>query len=228
VAPAVLVPLAAVARRWPLSPRLLLFAVPSVLILLSAGLTEIVRVLPARLRRPVLVMPSVALVAMVISGYRDSQWQHENLFVDMPRVFRIVSQRAALLSAMYISADQMAACIYYLRWHPAHKTLSGDPTRNDCTLQGLRTIPGEWPLYIGLVPFQASQHQRVIRPEWLNAEGRRILGGSRHDVVVLIGYHRELLKVLPPWLDKAATRVARDSVLGMEILTYRSPWAASR
>jgi hypothetical protein len=223
LAPAAMLFVASLASRWPLVPRLLLFAVPAVLLLLPAGLSAIVRVLPGRIRVPVLAVPSVALTAMVIAGFRDPQWQHRNLFVNMTQVLSLVSQRAAPQSSMYITADQMAGCIYYLRWHPNHETLNADPARDDCALQGLRTIAGEWPHYIGLVPFQATERKRVIRPEWLNAEGKRILDGSHHETVVLIGYHPELRRELPPWLDAAATRVATDSVRGMVMLRYRVP-----
>lgn len=116
------------------------------------------------------------------------------------------------------------AVVHYLRWHPDRLQLGGSTGVTGCEPRGTRTVVGEWPQFVGTEPGAATSGQRVIRPEWLEAEGARILARPAEEITLLFGYLRELRETLPAWLEmRGATRLAREENHPLLRLRYRPP-----
>ena len=220
LAPAVLAGVASFGKWWPLTPRLLLFAVPAVFITLSAGIATVSRVAPRKFRTSLKAILAVAVIAMAGMGLtRESRVDRR--FIVVPAALREVGTRVGPDATVYVSADMEATCIYYLAWHPDRSALSGDPSSRDCSFRGTRTVIGQWPWFVGLVPGTATDAAKTIRPEWLEREGRRVLEQPATELWVVIG-NPDLRTPLPSWLEASgATRLAERDTGGIRILTYR-------
>jgi hypothetical protein len=220
--PVGLAAVASLVRQWPLTPRLLLFAVPAVLILLPAGLEAIGRAVPARYRGPVLAVPSLVLVGLAATGL-GRKWGADALFADVPQALRKLSERTGPPATIYFSVELEAPCIYYLRYHP-DATLRNDSSTPGCVIDGANMLIGSWPEYVGVPYGSATERERVVAPEWLEMEGQWLLDQPPRDLVVLIGYMPDLRKKLPAWLERAgAKRVAEQRMQGLLMVTYRLP-----
>lgn len=220
VVPAVLAGIASLGKWWPLTPRLLLFAAPAVLITLPAGLATLTRLAPRKVRMPVLAVLSLALIAAAAMGVPGAM-PADRRFIAVPQALSEVATRVGPNAAVYVSADMEAACRYYLVWHPDRARLPGVSSSRGCALRGPRTVIGEWPWFVGLEPGRATNAPKVIQPEWLEREGRRILDQSATEVWVLIG-NPDLRTPLPSWLEASgATRLAERETGGIRILQYR-------
>lgn len=223
LAPAVLAALASFVQLWPLTPRLLLFAVPIVIVTLPEGLATVARLIPVRAQPTVLLPPSVALVLASGLGV-DPQDRAGLRFVPVPGALRDLQQGLSDEQAVYFSGDLRKACIYYLRWHPDREALGGSSTVTDCAPRGTHSVVGEWPQFVQGTAGASSGAPRAISPEWLEKEGGRILGQPADEVTLLFGYARELRDALPAWLEQAgATRVSRAENHPLLILRYRLP-----
>jgi len=221
LAPAVLAAVASLAKWWPLTPRLLLFAVPAVLVTLPYGLATMARLAPRNARIPVQVILSVALIVAAAVGL-PGEMRAQPRFIAVPEALRELGVRHSPNATVYLSSDIGPACTYYLAWHPDRATLGGDSSSRDCTLRGTRTVIGQWPRFVGLAPGRATRAAKTIRPEWLEREGRRILDQPATELWVLIGNNPELRAALPSWLESAgAMRLAEHETRGIRILTYR-------
>jgi len=220
LAPAALVAVASVAKQWPLTPRLLLFAVPAVLITLPAGLGALSSVLPQRLRDPLRLVSIIALILAAAVGLPGTI-RADARFKDISQALRVEKRRTSN-ATIYLSADLVPACTYYLGWHPDRLENGADTSERLCALRGARTITGKWPSFVGLPPGLATQFKKVIVPEWLDAEGRQILDQQSNEVWLLFGNNREVRSALPAWLEAAGmSQFTESEVRGIQILGYR-------
>jgi hypothetical protein len=222
LAPPLLAGLASFAKLWPLTPRLLLFAAPAVLLALPAGVEMVARFVPRKARVPVHALVAVVLGALaamsVIRKPRD-----DDRFLLVSDALMDVRSRIGENATAYLSSDLEAPCIYYLRMHPARAALGGDPASDGCSLHGVRTVTGHWPTFVGVERGVATSGPRIVDPDWLDAEGGRILGQATGEVWVLIGSDT-MNEALPSWLENAgAIREADGELGGIRILTYRPP-----
>jgi hypothetical protein len=217
--PAVFAGIASLAKYWPLTPRLLLFLVPTVLLTLPAGLAMVARLAPRIARTPVMALLSVAVIAAAVNGVPASmRWS--NAFIDVPLVLQEVEAHAPRNATVYLSADMIAACVYYLAWHPDHPEWAGDPFSQDCNLAGIRTVVGTWPAFVGLAPGAATSAP-TIQPEWLEREARGILQLPSPEVWMLLGYSG-LQSALSAWFAESGLALSDDRVMGrIRVLKYR-------
>jgi hypothetical protein len=218
--PAVLAGIASLGKWWPLTPRLLLFAVPAVLVTLPAGLATLTRLAPRKARMPVLAVLSLAVIAAAAMGV-PREMRADRRFTAVPQALREVATRAGPNATVYVSADMEAACSYYVAWHPDRAEPPGESSSRGCALRGTRTVIGQWPWFVGLEPGRATNAEKVVQPEWLEREGRRILEPRASELWVLIG-NPDLRTPLPTWLEASgATRLAERETGGIRILQYR-------
>ena len=131
LAPAAFIAIAAVAKQWPLTPRLLLFAVPAVLITLPAGLGTLSSVLPQKVRGPLRLLSIAALILAAAVSLPDSM-RAEPRFRDLQQALRDVATRRAANATVYLSADLGSPCAYYLGWHPDRIENGADPSASRC------------------------------------------------------------------------------------------------
>ena len=224
VAPVLAAGAASLVELWPLTPRLLLFAVPMVLITVPAGLQAVAQLAPERARGLVLIVPSAALIVTAAFGVpRD--WGATRKFAPVPDAIRLVAANAAKNATVYISSDLEPACVYYLAWHPDGAALRGNQSTRDCSISGTKTVIGGWPEYVGVVPGAETSGPKVLRPEWLEAEGHRILREPGNEVWLVLGHIPPVQSALPPWLEATgAMQVAQWDLEMLVIRTYhRSP-----
>lgn len=221
LAPVLLVAAASLGRWWPLAPRLLLFAVPAVLITVPAGLAAMARRAPRKVEYAVLAALSTAIVVAAVAGV-PGEMRVQPRFRAVPEVLRDVGARHAPNAVLYVSSDLAPACEYYLRFHPDRSELPADSLLWGCGLRGTRTISGGWPTFVGLPPGLATRAAKTIDPGWLESEGRRVLDPTATEIWVLLGSVPELRTALPQWLEAAgATRRADREMGGIRILTYQ-------
>jgi hypothetical protein len=219
-APAVLAGVASLLKAWPLTPRLLLFGAPAVLITLPAGLAAVSRLVPARARIPVQMVLTVALIAAASLGVGRPTGM-DRRFIGVPEALREVATRAGAGAAVYLSPGMGPSCTYYLGWHPDRAGLEGEVGTPTCALRGRRTLVGRWPLFVGLAPGEATSAAKTVRPEWLQEEVRRIRQLSNTETWLLIG-DVDLKTALPGALEQSgAIKLADSETRGVRILKYR-------
>ena len=223
VAPALAVGVASLLELWPLTPRLLLFAAPAVLITMPAGLHAVAQLAPGRVRGLAIGIASAALVVTAAIGMRRD-WSATRRFAQVPEALRLIAANAGQNATVYMSSDLEAPCKYYLVWHPDRAALGGDPSTHGCSITDTRTVIGKWPQFVGVAPGAATSRPKVIRPEWLESEGRRILSEPTTEIWLVIGYNTPGPSPLPQWLEAAgAKQVAEQGWRTLHIWTYQPP-----
>ena len=211
VGPALFAMAAALAQRWPLAARLLLFLLPSLALLLGRGVDAVGAVLPARTRNPArALLGSVIVVPVLMGGFRQVR-AAENRFLPLREGLRRVAEAHGRDATIYYSADIIPACRYYLTWHPAHQELDGDPTKRQCALRGTLSVPGGWPMYADLVPGMATRGEETLDQAWLRSEVDRLLLSAGEELWLVLG-----LEVLHPALQHELER--RGAVLRTEFM----------
>ena len=220
LAPVVFAGAASLGRWWPLTPRLLLFAVPAALITVAAGLGALARLAPRKARTPVLGILSAAIVVAAfvkLSGEMRAQPR----FLAIPDALRDAGSRLGPNAIVYLSSEIVPATFYYLRFHPDRLELGGDSLPQGSTLRGRRLVVGLWPSFVGEGAGRPPRSAKTLDREWLEREGRRILEPEANEIWVLIG-DSEVRMALPSWLEAAGvTREAEYATRGVRILKYR-------
>ena len=217
VTPTVLAALASVLQAWPLTPRLLLFAAPLIFVALAAGIEALTRLLPSRAGD--LAFAGVAML-FVVAGAAGMRWEWTatHWYVTVPDALRAVRHDVGTNTTVYVSSDIVPACRYYLGWHPDRRELGADTTATDCALQGTTTLSGTWPLFFRPTPGQPT----VVRADWLEQEGPRILAATPDKLWMLIAHSRQLRDSLPAWLERRGlTRVGEHQDRTMVRIEYR-------
>jgi hypothetical protein len=236
LAPAVLAATAALMHRWPLTSRLLLFLVPALAMALASGLAALTQLLPSRARGIAFAAFSSLVLVGAVAGVR-AEWNENNLVIALPDALRSVRQNREANATIYVSSDLVPACTYYLGWHPDRVEMGGGESTGggaadlgpgagvvttNCAMRGATTITGTWPLFVRRSPGAARNTPVPIQPEWLEAEGGRILAGSGNELWLLLGHSRQLHESLPAWLEtrglKQTSRQQRRTLLVLEYL----------
>ncbi len=221
VGPSVLAGAASFGHWWPLTPRLLLFAAPAVLITLPAGLAAVAGFLPRATRGPMLSILSVVLIAIAGVGLVREEYNIHDRFMPIGEALREVGAQASEDATIYVSWDLEPACIYYLAWHPDHAELNGEPRAKSCTLRGTRSVIGSRPEWVGIAPGTGAFTATVLRPEWLEREVHRIVEQTSGELWVLVGLPRRLQATLPTALDESgALSLSRREVGKIHSLKY--------
>ena len=210
---------ASMAKYWPMTGRLMLFAVPAVIVTLSAGVALVARLAPAKVRAPLHALLALALIAVALRGVPRTM-QVDPRFIDVPSVLR-EAHDAGPAAVVYLSADMVKTCTYYLAWHPDGADLGGVPASRECAFRDGQVVVGEWPI------LQAQGLQtdvtREIEAAWLEREGRRILEKRANEIRLFIGLPH-LRTVLPSWLEASgAIRVSDRETKHLRIVGYRLP-----
>jgi len=201
LAPAALAAAASVLQVWPLTPRLLLFAAPLVFIALAAGVAALTRLLPSRAGDVAFAGLSLLFVAAGTAGMRW-EWTENHWYVTVPDALRAVRHDVGTTATVYVSSDIVPACKYYLGWHPDRREFGADTSINDCALQGTTTLSGTWPSFFRPTPGKPT----VVRNEWLEQEGPRIVAATPDKLWMLIAHSRQLRDSLPAWLERQGLR----------------------
>ena len=213
--------LASFGHWWPLTPRLLLFAAPAVLITLPAGLAAIAGLVSRKARGPMLAILSVTLGATAAVGLVREEYRINDRFMPVREALREIGARATEEATIYVAWDLEPACIYYLAWHPGRSELNGDPGSRSCTLRGTRSVIGSRPEYVGLAPGAATFTATTLRPQWLEREVHRILEQTGGELWVVLGLPRRLRATLPEWLEESgALRLSGKEARQIHILKY--------
>ena len=171
---------------------------------LPAGLAAVAKLAPGKFRAAVSVLLGATTVIAVAAGLRAAP-QGSLRFVALPDALREVIARSRAGATVYVSSDLGPACIYYLRWHPDRAGFDSDLSNGGCALRARRTIVGTWPEFAGRAPGVAASGRGPVRPEWIEAEGQRIMSGAE-EAWVLIGYDRGVRSALPAWIEQAGAR----------------------
>ncbi len=221
LAPVVFAGAASLGRLWPLTPRLLLFAVPTALITVTAGLGALARLAPRKARPAVLGILSAAIVLAAVVGLRG-EMRAQSRFLAVPDALREAGTRLGPNAIVYLSSDIVPATFYYLRFHPDRFELGGDSLSQGSTLRGRRMVLGLWPSFVGVGPGRPPRSAKTLDTEWLEREGRRVLEPQATEIWVLIG-NPDLRMPLPSWLEAVGViREAEYETRGVRILKYRS------
>lgn len=218
LASGVLAGVASIARYWPLIPRLMLFFVPAVLVILAAGVAAVARLAPGKARAPVHVVASVALIVLSLLG-APAAIRADARFLGVSEAIRDVLAHADSQSTVYVSADIRDACRYYLFWHPDRGELGvvgRDP--GPCALGQTHTVVGTWPQF---VERDGDLGPVTLTPEWVEDQVQPILASAGTEIWLLIG-DAAIQQALPARLEGAgATRIDDRTVRGVRILMYR-------
>ena len=227
VAPALLAGAASFAKLWPITPRLLLFVVPTILLALPQGFATLARALPRVTHLPAQALLSAA-VLMVAIMHLPGTLNADSRFVDVPGALREIGQRASRDAAIYVGADLEAVCRYYLAWHPDRNRLRSDSSARECRLRDTHTVIGFYPEFVGIQPGQAFTGPRAIRQDWLQSEVQRITGAPAAEIWVLIS-NNAVIAVLPAQLEASGLRRSRQHRTSTYLLlTYTRPLTAMR
>ena len=228
VAPALAAGMASLVELWPLTPRLLLFAAPAVLITLPAGLHAVLQLAPGRARGLVLGLASAALVLTAAFGVRRN-WSATRRFVPMADAIRLIAANAGQNATVYIASDLGPPCVYYLHWHPDRAARRDDQLTRDCSITDTRTVIGKFPQYVGVAPGAATSGPKVVRAEWLESEGRRILSEPANEIWLVLGYNPPVQTALPQWLEATGARQVSEQLWRtLHIRTYHPPPVGTR
>jgi hypothetical protein len=218
---AVLAALASFGHWWPLTPRLLLFAAPAVLITLPAGLAVVAGWVPRKVRGPMLSLLSVALIVIAAVGLVREEYYMNDRFIPVHEALREVGAQAAEDATIYVPWDLEPACIYYLEWHPDRSRLGGDPGSRSCSLRGTRSVIGSRTEYVGITPGAAAFRATTIRPQWLKSEVHRIEEQTGGELWMLLGLPRRFRATLPEWLEESgALSLSRKESSQIHIRKY--------
>lgn len=220
IGPTVLALAASLARWWPLTPRLLLFAVPAVILALAAGLAAVTGAAPRKARAPIFIALALVQIGLVVRGYPRSLQLSEARFVALPDALRYVGARVGDNATVYLSKDLSEACIYYLTWHPDRHELPGDPAEPGCNLRGVRTVQGQWTTSFNYLTGSAAEIDKAWQ-EFTEKEGIRILAHPAAELWAVIGPSR-LQQTVPSWLEgRGYTRRDEQVLRGVRVLLYR-------
>jgi hypothetical protein len=215
---------ASFARLWPLTPRLLVFLVPTLVLLLGTGLWALAGLLPVRQRGPVLaLLGAIVLLPAIITDTRLAREpRRRDDIAPLVREFMTARQGPAI---MYVVGHGTPSWLFYtVRWQEREgeayrvaanraNTSAHFETRECITQEpGLRVVFG--PTGKGTLADSAL----AVESAWLAAQPER-------DVHVLtLGYEHAAGHVFEnQLLAKGATRVAERSRQGAELRHFRFP-----
>ncbi|MBL0171603.1 MAG: glycosyltransferase family 39 protein [Gemmatimonadaceae bacterium] len=209
VAPFLLAVLASMLHRWPMQPRLLLFAAPMIVMSFGAGLSRLIQCAPLSLRLSAMLVISIVTLGGAVRGAVESI-QAPAHRVELPSAMEYIGKQPHSVPVAYVSAHFLAACRYYTAWHPRREQLVGQTVGTECQLRGTRVLYGRWP--------EADQSATridgtvVSSPNaWIEEEAERILAVSEREV----------------WLVLPEDGPALLSRLGARGAVQRSAWRAS-
>lgn len=167
IGPALAVGAASMLNRWPLVTRLLLFAIPSVILLTASGIDALARFLPVKLRRAtVLLLSALLLTPATIDGVRLSL--HPPRWEDAPAAIASLERQREPNAVIYVAAHAWPACAFYtgLDEHPAV-----------CHFAGAHVLRGVWlPRLLG-----PGETPETSRASWGDVEATRILEATKSD-----------------------------------------------
>ena len=206
LAPNLLAFCASLARYWPLSTRLLMFAVPAVLITVPAGLKAVAQLAPEKARAPVFV--GLAVILLSLTGIAaGAKLLRPPSLLGVRGAMAHIGARHGKDATVYVAAYLVPTCTYYSAWHPDRRRLVGDSAARECSVRGGRMVLGTWP------------HGRMT--EWVAEESRRILDGPSGEVWLVL--HAPEFEVLSAAVDSAgAVRVAETHGGNISIYQYRT------
>ena len=215
---------ASFARLWPLTPRLLVFLVPTLVLLLGTGLWALAGLLPARTRGPALMVLGVIVLlpAMVTDTRLAREPRRRDDVAPLVRNFMSARQGPAM---MYVVGHGTPSWLFYTaRWREregeAFRVASRRanisahfPTRECITQEpGLRVVFG-------------PTGSETLGDSALAAEAAWLAAQPERDVHVLVlGYEHAAGHVLERHLQaQGASRAAERSRMGAEHRHFRFP-----
>ena len=221
VVPVLLAAGAALAGRWPLHPRLLLFAVPAVFLAIPAGLAFALRVIPGRWRSPVLGVIGLAIVAVMAWGIRREWRLPSPRFLHLPEALEDIRRDPGEAPIAYLSANLIPACRYYTTWLHGRSRGPAEAGGNaECSVPGMRTILGFWPKYDGQGTI--ANKGAPMSSEWLQQEAGFLVANARRDFWVIVGIS-DLREPFARVLEQKGVRPTVDRSRGfLRVVRYRA------
>ena len=208
LAPPALAVCASRAQLWPLTPRLLLFAAPAVIVTVSAGLAAAARLAPPRARAGVLAFLALIVIsgaAMGAVSVVDEPPRSE----PMPAAMAYVREHHGKDATVYVAAYLEAACVYYSAWHPDRERIGGDPAVGWCAIKGARMVFGGWPVPTSGDGSRAADATPPVSAEWVAKESARLLAAATGELwLILIDGPKGSGEVVPEIERAGAVRVA--------------------
>jgi hypothetical protein len=228
VTPLLIAAAASLAQRWPLTPRLLLFAAPTVLLTLAGGVATVTRLAPMRLRTLVFAASAI-VVTLATSLMAVSELEHPSLVDPMPDAMAYVGTGQGKDATVYVSAYFVPACTYYSQWHPNHLPGVGKSSARECALPGSRMVLGTWPdLDVGSAALTPDA-RRSAMAAWVTSESARLLGITTSELWLIVPGKLADFGTLRPALEGAgAIPVAERQWSRLAVYHYRVPPNPSR
>lgn len=147
----------------------------------------------------------------------------------MADAIRLIAANAGQNATVYIASDLGPPCVYYLHWHPDRAARRADQSTRDCSITDTRTVIGKFPQYVGVAPGAATSGPKVVRAEWLESEGRRILSEPANEIWLVLGYNPPVQTALPQWLEATGARQVSEQLWRtLHIRTYHPPPVGTR
>src|SRR5688500_5073723 len=215
---------ASFARLWPLTPRLLVFLVPALVLLLGTGLWALAGLLPARVRGPALaLLGAIVLLPAIVTDTRLAREPRRRDDV-APLVRDFMSSRQGP-TIMYVVGHGTPSWLFYtVRWQEREgeayrvaarrANTSAHFDMRECITQepGLRVVFG-------------PTGKETLGHSALAAESAWLAAQPERDVHVLtLGYEHAAGHTFENQLQaKGARRVAERSRQGAELRHFRFP-----
>ena len=224
LSPALLAAAAALFDRWPLVPRLLLFAVPSALLVLAAGLSAVAAQVSVRLGNwGSLVAWSLVFVTLLpglVGAYSSVVDPRPGW--DTPAAMDVVSRRSLPGEPVYVGANAFVACEFY--------TLKAANSRDAraCRIGSTTVFVGKF----RPVRRQAGEALEGWENRWASGEAARLRQKSGRFWFLFVGARRihedrtsgVRSDAIPPFLDllekAGAIRLQEWMLDGAEVYLY--------
>ena len=211
LAPSLLAFCGSLARYWPLSPRLLLFAAPLVLITVPAGLQAVANLAPGKARARLFAGAAAILLAVTATAAAIRLVRPSGSY-GLPKALAHIAAHHHQGATIYVAAHEVPACRYYSAWHPNRYRLIGDSLATECSISGGRIVAGTWPTW----------DKKATAETWAREERRRILDGGSGEVWLIVRPAWDPVELVAAIDSTGARRVGETRSSNLTVYEYRT------
>jgi hypothetical protein len=231
VAPCVAVFVASFAHRWPLVPRLMVFLVPTLTLLVAAGAVAAVQLIPPRTRG--IVLAALGIVMIIPAAQWDAYTvQNPRRRDDIAPLIRELRANRSKRngSIVYVMGHAVVPWVYYTaRWSQKegatfrYATTRANTAEHFATRACIEQEPGLRAVFGGMGKGMDSDSTLAAEAAWLAAQPER-------DVWLLaITYEHKLVQKMDAQMAAhGATRTLERSRSGADMIRYQFPADSSR
>jgi len=226
VAPCLVVFAASFARRWPLVPRLMVFLVPTLALLVAAGAVAAVGLLPARTRG--IVLAALGLVMVMPAAQWDAYTMKNPRRRDdiAPLIRELHAMRSRNDTAIvYVMGHAVVPWVYYTaRWSDKdgptfrYATTRANTAEHFAKRACIEQEPGLRTVFGGMGKGMDSDSTLSAEAAWLASQPEREVW------LLAISYERKLVgKMDAAMAAHGATRTLARARSGADMIRYRFP-----